>query len=466
MMSARRARGRGAGQQRGTMNPIDLGAEQPLDRREVLLGERLRRRHQRRLVAVLDRPQHRVQRHHGLAAADLPHQQSLHRRARPQVPRDLLDRAALVAGRARTAARRSSQRWRESRRGPRAPMRRCAPSARRGGAGTRAAPAAAPRRPAAAVPSRGPPPAVGSAWRRARSHGRAAARRHAWPPAAPRDVGQHAALGAHEREDLRRADALGGRVVRDRVAGAGLRGDLGGAIARERVVGDAEAAAGVGLAVQQQARPGRVALDQPRLVEERRPHRPRGVADGRLDERAHPAAAHRRGQRSRAPRPPPSPARRAAARRPCAPRGGRSGRCSSRSPTVRSPSACMAPRRRACRAAPARPAGARAAASARGASISSLLVEGATRRERTQAPVRRAGGRRGRPRPAYAPRSPGTCAADHDRSGGRKRAIATRRPAATSSGLAAVAQLELDAAVDHALELLERRAARPRRRAR
>ena len=38
-----------------------------LDRREVLLGERLGRCHQRALVAVLDRPQQRVQRDHGLA---------------------------------------------------------------------------------------------------------------------------------------------------------------------------------------------------------------------------------------------------------------------------------------------------------------------------------------------------------------------------------------------------------------
>ena len=50
-----------------------LGAEQSLQGREVLLGERLRRRHQRSLHAVLDRTQHRVQRHDRLAAAHLPH---------------------------------------------------------------------------------------------------------------------------------------------------------------------------------------------------------------------------------------------------------------------------------------------------------------------------------------------------------------------------------------------------------
>ena len=53
-----------------------LGAEQPLDVREVLLGERLGRRHQGGLAAVLDGSQHRVQRDDGLAAADLAHQQA------------------------------------------------------------------------------------------------------------------------------------------------------------------------------------------------------------------------------------------------------------------------------------------------------------------------------------------------------------------------------------------------------
>ena len=83
-ISRRRRAGRGAGQQRGRHR---LGAEQPLDRREVLLGERLGRRHQRRLAAVLDGAQHRVQRDHRLAAADLPHQQPLHRRAAREVAR-------------------------------------------------------------------------------------------------------------------------------------------------------------------------------------------------------------------------------------------------------------------------------------------------------------------------------------------------------------------------------------------
>jgi hypothetical protein len=64
-----------------------------LDGREVLLGQRLGRRHQRRLHAVLDRAQHRVQRDDGLARADLPHEQPLHGRSRGQVGVDLLHRA-------------------------------------------------------------------------------------------------------------------------------------------------------------------------------------------------------------------------------------------------------------------------------------------------------------------------------------------------------------------------------------
>ena len=61
--------GGGAGEQR-------RGDERPgherLQRREVLLGERLRRRHERRLAAVLDGAQHRVQRDDGLARARPP----------------------------------------------------------------------------------------------------------------------------------------------------------------------------------------------------------------------------------------------------------------------------------------------------------------------------------------------------------------------------------------------------------
>ena len=53
-----------------------------LDREEVLLRERLGRRHQRALAAGLDRPQERVERDDRLARADVALQQPLHRRVR------------------------------------------------------------------------------------------------------------------------------------------------------------------------------------------------------------------------------------------------------------------------------------------------------------------------------------------------------------------------------------------------
>ena len=71
---------------------------QPLEREEVLLGERRCRRHQRTLHAVLDRAQQRVQRDHRLARADIALQQPLHRRRLREVEVDLGDRALLVLG--------------------------------------------------------------------------------------------------------------------------------------------------------------------------------------------------------------------------------------------------------------------------------------------------------------------------------------------------------------------------------
>ena len=65
----------------------------------VLLGERLGRRHQHRLEAGFERAQHRVERDHGLARADLAHQQPLHRLAGVEVGVDLVEGAQLVVGR-------------------------------------------------------------------------------------------------------------------------------------------------------------------------------------------------------------------------------------------------------------------------------------------------------------------------------------------------------------------------------
>ena len=91
---ASRSRRRAAGVEPVSSSTGTGAAEQPVEREQVLLGQRLGGRHQRGLAAVLDRAQHRVQRHHGLAAADLPHQQPLHRPLARQVG---VDRARSAA---------------------------------------------------------------------------------------------------------------------------------------------------------------------------------------------------------------------------------------------------------------------------------------------------------------------------------------------------------------------------------
>ena len=76
-----------------------------LQRRVVLAGQHLGRRHQRRLRAALDRDQHRQQRDHGLAAADIALQQPHHLRRRRHVGGDLGDRQALRSRSAQSRAR-------------------------------------------------------------------------------------------------------------------------------------------------------------------------------------------------------------------------------------------------------------------------------------------------------------------------------------------------------------------------
>ena len=87
-------RARRAGQELDRQRP----AEQPVERAVVLLGERLRGRHERGLCPVLDRAQHRRQRHRGLAGADLAHQEALHRPPARKVGVDLRDGPHLVTG--------------------------------------------------------------------------------------------------------------------------------------------------------------------------------------------------------------------------------------------------------------------------------------------------------------------------------------------------------------------------------
>ncbi len=72
--------------------------QQPGERRVVLLGQQLGRRHQRRLVVVLDRQQHREQRHDRLAGADIAHEQPVHPFGGGHVGGDLQDRPFLVGG--------------------------------------------------------------------------------------------------------------------------------------------------------------------------------------------------------------------------------------------------------------------------------------------------------------------------------------------------------------------------------
>ena len=85
----------GAGEQDAA--DAELGAER-LERQEVLLGERLGRRHQRALPVVLDRAQQGVERDDRLAGADVTLQQTLHRCRAREVEVDLRDRALLVLG--------------------------------------------------------------------------------------------------------------------------------------------------------------------------------------------------------------------------------------------------------------------------------------------------------------------------------------------------------------------------------
>ena len=73
-------------------------AAQLLDGEEVLLGERLGRRHQRPLVAALDRAKQRIERDRGLPGADVPLEQPLHRRRAGEVAVDVRDRPLLVLG--------------------------------------------------------------------------------------------------------------------------------------------------------------------------------------------------------------------------------------------------------------------------------------------------------------------------------------------------------------------------------
>ena len=266
-----------SGQQRGLQQ---LAGHQRLQRGEVLLGQRLGRRHQRRLGALLDGPQHRVERDDGLAGADLAHQQPLHRAAGREVAVDRGHRPVLVVGRGE-----------RERIGQPAPGQR-AGRVERLGAGGLAAPGAAAQQHDLQQQQllEREPHARGLLVAEVRGAERRRPVRPAAGGAQARrqrldDVRERGAVLAHERGDLGRREPVGRRIGRHVAAGADLLAGLG-------VVLDAEAIAALVLALQHQPRAGAVLALQPRLVEERRLHDPRLVGDGRLHQRLHPAPAH------------------------------------------------------------------------------------------------------------------------------------------------------------------------------
>ncbi len=89
------ARAQRAGEQFDAVRRL---GQHPLDVARVLLGEDFRRRHQRRLIAVLHRREHREQGHGGLAAAHVALQQTIHRHVRLHVVEDARHRASLRGG--------------------------------------------------------------------------------------------------------------------------------------------------------------------------------------------------------------------------------------------------------------------------------------------------------------------------------------------------------------------------------
>ena len=115
----------------------ELRAER-FQRQEVLLRERLRRRHQRALPARLHGPQKRIQGDDGLAGADVALQQALHRRRLGQIEIDLGDRALLMLGQLeRQHPAVAGDQLARAGRG-RAPRRRCRAAAPRSAGASRA----------------------------------------------------------------------------------------------------------------------------------------------------------------------------------------------------------------------------------------------------------------------------------------------------------------------------------------
>ena len=274
----------------------DRGAragEQVLERREVLLGERLRRRHQGRLRAGLERPQHRVEGDDGLPRADLPHQQALHRPRRDEVRIDLVEGAELIGGRLEGEAVQpgadelagSAQPGRPEGRHPLA-----APNLQRGlveeqllvGEAT-----AGERRSGPRGGEVDRDPRVGGAGeatphahlaRKRLDHVGGEPQRRPDPLADPLDP--EALPGGMDRDDPGRVEAgRGAGLVPDRIPAAGA-----GRLDAEDLVGVGPEAAAVEAAAEQHPDARLQAIGQPGLVEPGHLHRAGGVGHGRLDD--------------------------------------------------------------------------------------------------------------------------------------------------------------------------------------
>ena len=276
--SARRPRRRRAGEQRGLHQ---LAGHQRLQRGEVLLGERLGRRHQRGLGARLDRAQHRVDGHHGLAGADLAHEQALHRPVARELVVDGGHRLALVGGRLerqRVLQPAGGQLARRlERRRPRALAAAGSPAQQRDLEQQQLVVGQPPAAALVVAEVRGV--------ERGRPVRQPVAHAHARRQRLERLLGGSAPL-AYEGEDLGRRQALGGGVGGH--VGVGRADRLAGL----RVALHAEAVAALVLALQQQPRPGPVLALEPRLVEERGLHRAGLVGHHGLDQRPHAAPPH------------------------------------------------------------------------------------------------------------------------------------------------------------------------------
>ena len=282
----------------------------------MLLGERLGRRHQRRLVAGLERAQHRVQgdrrscpsRPRPSAAAASARPESRSASISPNAARwspvssngsEASQRATSSAGRPRAIAipGRSSRRARRRaasatwcrkqllEREPLAGERDVLGVARESGPRAGRRPRAASRRRRAA------PPAA------ARSRASAASRRLPGPLADPLRAQALARRGGPGR-----SRSCGCRSRRSRRAGV-----------EDLVRGDLEPLA-LELAVEQHPRPGRQPLGEPGLVEPDRLHRAARVGDGR-PRRSAGCGAGSAAPGPSGPRPRPSPPRRSAGRR-------------------------------------------------------------------------------------------------------------------------------------------------------